>query len=348
MRNVLQACYRAGGGDLAALRSRFLSELRRVVSFDAAFMAVCDPETLLPTAAFSDEPLAAAAPLFLDNEYGPDADVNRFADLAWAADPVASLDRATRGEWAASARSREIMTPLGMGDEARVVLRADGTTWGFLCLHRFGASEFDASELAALRTIGPHVAEAIRGSVAAASMGDNSLGDSGAHGLVIVVGDHVVALGGAAEWWVEQLGYGTPAVGDPVPLPLLAVVRRLKLLERSGVPGPPAGVRLRTRNGRLVTVHATRLRDGSDVGPVALSIGPAHGAEHATLLLTAYALTPAQRRVAELVLQGRTTRQIVRQLAISEHTVQDHLKAVFDKIGVRSRRDLVAALMQPR
>jgi hypothetical protein len=60
MRNVLQACCRAGGEDLAALRSRFLSELRRIVAYDAAFMAVCDPETLLPTAAFSDEPLATA------------------------------------------------------------------------------------------------------------------------------------------------------------------------------------------------------------------------------------------------------------------------------------------------
>lgn len=65
------------------------------------------------------------------------------------------------------------------------------------------------------------------------------------------------------------------------------------------------------------------------------------------MLLAAHGLTPAQRRVAQLVLQGHTTRQIVFALRISEHTVQDHLKAVFDKIGVRSRRELVSAIMRP-
>lgn len=81
--------------------------------------------------------------------------------------------------------------------------------------------------------------------------------------------------------------------------------------------------------------------------PWHFTITPAAPAERSALLLAANGLTPAQRRVAELVLQGRTTTQIVAALHISANTVQDHLKAVFDKVGVRSRRDLVSTLLRP-
>jgi DNA-binding CsgD family transcriptional regulator len=345
MHGLIRVCYDAGG-DLAALRVGMLQQLRKLVSFDAAFMAASDPETLLFTAVFADEPLIEAGPLFLDNEFGVGPDVNRFSVLAAAADPVASLDAATGGERNASSRSREIMTPLGMGDEARVALRVAGTTWGFLCLHRNGPTGFDTNELARLRRAVPHMAEAVRRHAGLAAEVGSPSGDA-AQGLVIVIDDRVAALGGEAEYWLERLGGGPVTVGGPLPLQLLVVTRRLVTLERSGSSGPPPVVRLATTSGALVTVRATRLRDASSMGPIALAIAPAGSGERASLLLAAHGLTPAQRRVARLVLQGSTTRQIVVALHISEHTVQDHLKAVFDKLGVRSRRELVAAVMRP-
>ena len=79
-------------------------------------------------------------------------------------------------------------------------------------------------------------------------------------------------------------------------------------------------------------------------GPIVITLPPARASARSSLLLAARGLTPAQGRVAALVLRGLSTRAIVDALKISEHTVQDHLKAVFDKIGVGSRRELVAAL----
>jgi DNA-binding CsgD family transcriptional regulator len=63
------------------------------------------------------------------------------------------------------------------------------------------------------------------------------------------------------------------------------------------------------------------------------------------MVLAAHGLTPAQHRVATLVLQGRSTAEIVTALHISANTLQEHLRAVFDRFGVGSRRELVAALM---
>jgi DNA-binding CsgD family transcriptional regulator len=84
---------------------------------------------------------------------------------------------------------------------------------------------------------------------------------------------------------------------------------------------------------------------GPDGMQTSVVLEPAAPLQLASLFLDAHGLTPAQTRVAALVLQGRSTRQIVNELRISAHTVQEHLRAVFDKFGIGSRRELVAVLL---
>lgn len=54
-----------------------------------------------------------------------------------------------------------------------------------------------------------------------------------------------------------------------------------------------------------------------------------------------YGLSPRAREIARHFLLGRSTSEIAGHPGVSGSTVQDHLKQVFDKVGVRSRRELV-------
>lgn len=59
-------------------------------------------------------------------------DFNKLDTLATGARAVGILSQATRGDLLRSVRSREILTPLGIGDELRAGLAVDGLCWGHL------------------------------------------------------------------------------------------------------------------------------------------------------------------------------------------------------------------------
>ena len=107
----------------------------------------------------------------------------------------------------------------------------------------------------------------------------------------------------------------------------------------------PAAVRVRATTGRWLSVHASclRTRDGG-AGPTALTIEPAKSAQIAPIIVEAYCLTPREQEITRLVARGLSNQEIAADLYLSPHTVRDHLKAVFDKVGVGSRGELVAKL----
>jgi DNA-binding CsgD family transcriptional regulator len=56
------------------------------------------------------------------------------------------------------------------------------------------------------------------------------------------------------------------------------------------------------------------------------------------------ALTPAEERVAALVAEGKTNREVAAALFLSDRTVEGHLAHVFGKLGIRHRTEVAAAL----
>ena len=82
-------------------------------------------------------------------------------------------------------------------------------------------------------------------------------------------------------------------------------------------------------------------RDGRHVAVV---VEPAKPAELAPVILAAHGLTKREGEIAQLVVQGHPTKVVASKLHISENTVEDHLKAIFGKVGVRSRGELTAKI----
>ena len=56
------------------------------------------------------------------------------------------------------------------------------------------------------------------------------------------------------------------------------------------------------------------------------------------------ALTPSERRVAELAAAGRTNKEIAQALFVTLKTVEVHLSSSYQKLGIGSRRELEVAL----
>ena len=131
--DLVRRCYSGLRGP--AFQVEVVRAIHALLPVDAVFLATADPGTLLLTGIFAEEPLLGVADQFLNNEFGQ-VDVNKFQSLATGPRHVATLDSATHGGRAGSARYRDIMAPLGLGDELRAALVTPSGCWGYLCLHR--------------------------------------------------------------------------------------------------------------------------------------------------------------------------------------------------------------------
>jgi DNA-binding CsgD family transcriptional regulator len=184
------------------------------------------------------------------------------------------------------------------------------------------------------------LAEGIRAGllVAAVEAGD----PADAPGLVLLAGDgSFLSTTEAGRRWLDALGHPEPERSG-VPPELGALAARLRAPGPAGTAHPR--LRLQTRAGRWAVLHASRL-PAAGAGAIAVIIEEPSPSELAPVLMLAYGLTPQEQVVTGLVCRGLSTREIGEQLSISAFTVQDHLKSIFDKTGVRSRRELVAAIL---
>ncbi len=335
---IIRLCH--SGLDSRSLRLAVFEKLQQVMPYEAFWCATIDPATMLFTGAVGGGIESQAVPALVNNEF-LQADFNKFIALATSRQPVSTLQSAAQGELGSSRRYREILEPEGFGNEMRAVFRAGRAVWGAMCLHRLKRFEdFTPEHVALFAAIAPHLAAGLRSALLlnAVEMAPATDGP----GLLLLADDLSVissTLGAASLLdelcdWSEELA---------LPLSVHALVATLHAMECNRQPTAKIPqVRARTRAGRWLTMHASRLANGSVASQIAIIIELATPNDVAPLVLQAYGMTAREQEVATLVLKGRSTEAISTQLCISVLTVQQHLKAIFTKIGVRSRREMVA------
>jgi DNA-binding CsgD family transcriptional regulator len=337
--DIVRLCH--SGLDSRTLRSDLLALLGALVPFDYVYFSTTDPATYLSTSSvLIDEPPDWMMPVFVENEFLQD-DFNKFSDMIRARQSVGILGEATGGNLSLSPRYRDMLSPVGMGDELRAIFAIDGVCWGTLCLHREAA--YVPAEADIIRGLAPHIAEGLRKALLLDRLPQADTPDG--PGVLILSDDlSIAAMTPAAEYWLGELAELEKHEGQPLPLTVLSVVASLRAAERGAEGGsmmPRA--RLRTRARDWLMVYASRLKAPAQQ-QISVIFETARPAEIVPIILQAYNLTPREGEIVQCVLRGWATAEIAARLVISGNTVQDHLKAIFEKVDVGSRGELAARI----
>jgi DNA-binding CsgD family transcriptional regulator len=303
-----------------------------------------DPATLLVTSHYQTE-IVELPPEMLAHEYLAD-DVHKLADVARSERGISTLHEATGGDPSRSPGWRQFVQPYGGDQEVLVALRPrTGEAWGVLGLYREpGRPLFSAAELRFLRDVAPYLGAGARRGLLVGEATDPDRPQ--APGLVVLREDwSVESLTPGAGRWLADLPDSRWERHGIVPPAIVTVAAQALRTAQEGAhaPGEVSLARVRSRSGRWLVLHGAALL-GAGARRVAVIVEPAHPARIASLLMAAYELTAREQEVTRLVLQGNSTAQIAARLAVVPQTVQQHLKRIFEKTGVRSRRELTGTV----
>jgi DNA-binding CsgD family transcriptional regulator len=200
---------------------------------------------------------------------------------------------------------------------------------------------FTATEEAFLTRIAPNVTTGLRQAVARTFVEpEQSLPPLGAAVVVLDPDLHVRAQTAGAAAALLTLN---PPDEPMAPIPAAAYNLGAALVaSEAGIPVGEPWARLHLGGGRWVTGRAGRIGSGPEGQDVAVSIEPSTPAERTDLFARAHALSARETEVLGLLARGMDSREMANALVLSEHTVNDHVKAVLAKTGTRTRQQLLA------
>lgn len=323
--------------DLTAklLRESLLDALRPHVPYDGHVFALTDPVTNVASSPHADVPMLSWDRLPELVRWHYLTPVNRSDHLL--GHPAASLRSTTRSP-SDSLVWRHVQRDLGIVDAATVAFGDRFGAWGFLELLRTSGS-FDQAELDVLSALAPTITTGLRTALAR-TFAEPAAGTRSTGPAVLVL-DPELRVRHQTDEAVVALGQLLPPEESMGPVPAAAYnVGAALIAQEAGTPVGQPWARVHLGGNRWVTARASRL--GQDI---AVSIEPSTAAERMDLFARASGLSAREAEVLGLVGIGLDSRQIAEQLFLSEHTVNDHVRAVLAKTGARTRQVLLARVV---
>lgn len=328
------------GLDIQTFLDEAMASINRAVPHVAACVATSDPSTLLLTGTIKFGDLHGNDEN--DHEFGViefgDAEETAFTELAHRAVPAAAVKAQSPGSF----RLNEFMRPrFGYDDELRVILRDHGQVWGAVAMFRgVDVPDFDEGDVELMASLSESFAVGVRTGLLARLAETAPLTLVGPAVIIVDADDQVLQMSAGAEQRLAELV--TSEVGASPEGIVGSLVGAARRYARGEATRPPR-CRVRSRRGMWLVLHASPLtsRDGVS-GDVVVTVDEARPPEIVPLVVAAFDLTQRERDVTEKVLQGLDTKEIAASMHLSAYTVQDHLKSIFGKAEVRSRRELIA------
>jgi DNA-binding CsgD family transcriptional regulator len=236
---------------------------------------------------------------------------------------------------------REVWGPAGVGDKMRIQLNAGGTCWALVHLHRDSSrTSYSEEDVEFATAVAPLLAPRVPADLRVP--GPWGADPAPEPGTITLAQDQSMLAATEQAWrWIDRLGIPGPNPAEPLPPPVYVLAARVAASPQRR----PARVRVRAADGTWMVIRAAALTTGSQA-PVgyAVTLEAASADDLAPLLMRAWGLTRREREVARLVIDGLSTEDIAAALFISVHTVRDHVRTMFGKVGVSRRQDMAATL----
>lgn len=324
--------------DARDLRLSLLDELRQLVPFDWFAWLLTDPTSEVGIAPIADVPCLPDLPRLIALKYA--TKLNRWTHQT---EPIARLHSVTGGQLERSLVWRELLADHDVSDVASIVFRDSFGCWAFLDLWRC-AGVFTDEHTRVVAGHVPAITAALRRCTLRTFSQPTNTPDRHpwAGPVVLVLTDRleVEAQTPETERYLRAL---VPPDGDRPPVPAGAYNVAAQLLaNEAGIDDHPPSARVHLDGGEWLAFRAARL-----AADIAVSIERASPTERLDLFRRAAGLTARETELLDLLATGADTRAIATHMFVSQHTVQDHLKAIFAKSGTTSRRDLLARTVTP-